>query len=106
MVQFLVDEKLLDKVFVIIRREFHSQLISEVVRQTELRKREMQSSIAAKNSFITLCPRGTGINSKRFYETMSYGRVPILISENCRLPLDDMINYEEFSFNILVLRRI
>ena len=101
LVQFLVDEKLLEKVFIIIRKEFHSELMREVWGGTEFEKRKKQASIAANNSFITLCPRGTGLNSIRFYETMSNGRIPMLISENCRLPLDDIINYEEFCFKIM-----
>ncbi len=102
LVQFLVDEKLLDRVFLIIRKEFHSkELITKVLGQSVLQKRKMQSSLAAKNSYITLCPRGTGLNTVRFYETMSYGRIPLLVSENCILPLSNIVNYEEFSFNVL-----
>lgn len=49
---------------------------------------------------MTLCPRGTAMTSNRFFETMSLGRVPILIAEHCALPFQEEINYEDFCFNL------
>ena len=44
-------------------------------------------------SVATLCPRGFGVQSIRFYETLSAGRIPILISDHYVLPLENLINY-------------
>jgi hypothetical protein len=42
-----------------------------------------------RNSKYTLAPSGTGINSIRFYEAMSYGSVPILLADNMTMmPID------------------
>lgn len=53
-------------------------------------REQMQSS-----RFI-LCPRGRGLNSRRFYETLAYGRIPVLIADAARLPLESQIDYDQF----------
>lgn len=49
---------------------------------------------AMYRSVTSLCPRGAGLNSERLFETMSMGRIPILISDNCTLPLEDVIDWD------------
>ena len=49
-----------------------------------------------QNSKFVLCPRGWGHNSIRFFETIALGRIPVLISDRLRLPLEDMIEYNRF----------
>ena len=39
------------------------------------------------------CPRGAGLNSIRFFETLAMARIPILISDDAVLPLEDQIDY-------------
>jgi hypothetical protein len=51
-------------------------------------------------SKFILCPKGFGLNSIRFFEAMSYGRIPILISDNTKLPMENKINYDEFMIRI------
>lgn len=85
------------RIFLLIRGQFHSKSLIEGF---EMAKRTHQLNEAMKKSFMTFCPRGTGMNSMRFFETMSSGRVPILISSNCGLPFRDEIDYEDFSFEI------
>lgn len=41
-----------------------------------------------------LCPRGRGLNSRRFYETLAHGRIPVLFSDAARLPLEDRIPWD------------
>ena len=41
----------------------------------------------------TLCSRGVGNFSVRFYETLAMGRIPIVINTDCRLPLSDVIDW-------------
>lgn len=45
------------------------------------------------NSKFVLCPRGAGTNSARFYETIWHGRIPILISDDTKLPLEKFIDW-------------
>ena len=85
------------RIFLLIRGQFHS---SSLVDAHEMAKRSRQLNEAMEKSFMTFCPRGTGVNSVRFFETMSSGRIPILISENCGLPFRDEIDYGDFSFEI------
>lgn len=61
--------------------------------QEERKKRAIN---AMNQSIATLCPRGFGVQSIRFFETLSACRIPILISDNYVLPLEDKINYSSF----------
>ncbi len=51
-------------------------------------------------SLTVLCPRGEGLNSIRFFESMALGRIPVLVSDSCLLPFEDDINYSECTFKI------
>jgi hypothetical protein len=48
------------------------------------------------DSDYTLCMRGAGNFSVRFYETLSLGRIPVFIDTDCLLPFDDLINYQKY----------
>jgi hypothetical protein len=41
----------------------------------------------------TLCVRGAGNFSYRFYEVLAAGRIPLFINTNCVLPFEDEINW-------------
>lgn len=45
---------------------------------------------------FVLCPRGRGSNSIRFFEALNFGKIPILISDDVKLPLRSKIDYSEF----------
>ncbi len=47
------------------------------------------------SSPFTICLRGNGNFSVRFYETLAIGRIPILIDTDCVLPLDKEINWSK-----------
>jgi hypothetical protein len=47
-------------------------------------------------SRFVLCPRGRGLNSRRFFEALSHGRVPILYANAAKLPLEGRIRWEDF----------
>jgi hypothetical protein len=47
------------------------------------------------NNDYTLCVRGAGNFSIRFYETLSAGRIPILINTRCALPFADRIDWKK-----------
>ena len=48
------------------------------------------------NSNYTVCMRGGGNFSVRFYETLALGRIPIFINTDCILPFDEMIKYKDY----------
>ena len=47
------------------------------------------------HSDYTLCIRGTGNFSARFYETLALGRIPIFINTDCMLPFNDVIEWKK-----------
>lgn len=47
------------------------------------------------NTDYTLCVRGAGNYSVRFYHTLSLGRIPILINTDCVLPLDSVMEWKQ-----------
>ena len=47
------------------------------------------------NSDYTVCMRGGGNFSVRFYETLCLGRIPVFIDTDCLLPFADKIPYRE-----------
>jgi hypothetical protein len=53
-----------------------------------------------RDSLMVLCPAGTGKNTIRFFEVMSMGRIPILVSDDCMLPFEDKIDYSSFILRI------
>jgi hypothetical protein len=59
------------------------------------RKQKKQHLRSLAFSFMVLSPRGVGLNSHRFYEAMSAGRVPVLITlDDAVLPFEDVVDYE------------
>ena len=46
-------------------------------------------------SDYTVCVRGAGNFSVRFYETLAMGRIPVFINTDCSLPLDEVIPWKE-----------
>jgi hypothetical protein len=48
------------------------------------------------DSDYTVCMRGGGNFSVRFYETMCMGRIPVFIDTDCLLPFDDVLNYRDY----------
>lgn len=47
------------------------------------------------DSDYTLCVRGIGNNSIRFFETMCCGRVPVFLNTDCVLPFDFIIDWQK-----------
>lgn len=59
---------------------------------TDFRKSFVENIL---NSDYTLCVRGIGNNSVRFYETLCCGRIPIFVDTDSVLPFDHLINWRE-----------
>lgn len=68
------------------RREWHfniKNLINDKVRQLQ-EKLEYQEVLA--RSRFSLCPRGTGANTLRFWESLQAGAIPVLFADDMVLP--------------------
>lgn len=59
----------------------------------ELLTREFFANIAGTD--CTLCVRGGGNFSKRFYETLAMGRIPVLVDTDCLLPFEPELNWDD-----------
>ncbi len=55
---------------------------------------------ALVSSQFILAPRGCGLNSIRFFEALSFGRIPVLMADDAKLPLEHLINYDEFIIRV------
>lgn len=49
-----------------------------------------------KESKFSLCPSGTGPNSIRLWESLSFGSIPIILSDGLELPFLPEIEYNDF----------
>ncbi len=49
-----------------------------------------------RESHFTICNRGAGNFTMRFYHVFSASRIPVLIDSDITFPLEDQINYKEF----------
>ena len=56
-------------------------------------KKEFYQNIC--NTLYTLCIRGTGNFSTRFFETLALGRIPVFVNTDCILPFENEINWKE-----------
>jgi Exostosin family len=65
--------------------------------QNELEKQESTKDFYNNifNNAYTFCMRGVGNFSVRFYETLAVGRIPILMDTDCKLPLDNLIDWNK-----------
>ena len=89
-------ENINDSIFLLMRHQFYWDEMGEHIRKKQIK--QMYDAILRTGT--TLCPRGTGMNSIRFFEAMSFGRAPILVSENCVLPFEDIIPYDDFIYRL------
>ena len=76
----------------IIRRSFSGNLKTASGDPTHLRREYIDNIF---NSDFILAPKGDGNFSLRFYETLSAGRIPVLIDTDYVLPLESEINYDQ-----------
>jgi hypothetical protein len=77
----------------IIHRHFGGGFLRfrEDAERIETARAKFERNIA--NTDYTLCVRGAGNFSVRFYETLSAGRTPLLVDTDCVLPLEDEIDW-------------
>ncbi len=75
----------------IIRNRFHFHFGKQ-----EQKEHEQDFYDNMKNSSYQLCMRGGGNFSHRFYQTMMYGRIPIIIDTDYPLPCSDVIRWNDY----------
>jgi hypothetical protein len=76
----------------IARRRYRGGATSAETRQQT--SRDFYQNIAETD--YTLCVRGGGNFSKRFYETLAMGRIPVLLDTDCLLPFEPSLLWADF----------
>jgi len=52
------------------------------------------------SSKFTLCPRGSGLSSYRFFECFNFNTIPVLFADDIILPFEKDLNYSDFILKI------
>ena len=76
----------------VVRSRYRAGATSAQTR--EQTAREFYANIT--DTDYTLCARGGGNFSKRLYETLAMGRIPVLVDTDCLLPLEPILPWDEF----------
>lgn len=61
-------------------------------------RKEYEQTI--RDSKFVLCPRGNALSSFRYYDALRCGRIPILIADDTKLPLDGVIPYDKIHIRV------
>lgn len=75
----------------IIRRSYSGNEKTISLNKNQARKEYIQN---IRDNDFTLCPKGDGNYSIRFFEVLSLGRIPIFVDTDTPLPLEDQIDYD------------
>ena len=74
-----------------IRRNQYQGGLPNNKKEFQIIRNEFYQNINGTN--YTVCIRGTGNFSVRFYETLALGRIPIFVNTDCLLPFKDIIDW-------------
>lgn len=74
---------------------YRSQYRAGAKSEAEKQKSALQFYQNIHESPYTFCMRGAGNFSVRLYETLAMGRIPVLIDTDCRLPLEEVIDWNQ-----------
>ncbi|ESA36804.1 exostosin family protein [Leptolyngbya sp. Heron Island J] len=75
---------------------FERAVFFEATDPTDKMKARMDYVDNLVNSDYVFCCRGSGNYSNRFYEVLSCGRIPIFLDTDCKLPLEEFINWKDY----------
>jgi hypothetical protein len=87
--RILKESPLVDTQF-IVRSRYRAGTVEPV--SWEQTSREFYQNIARTD--YTLCARGGGNFSKRFYETLALGRIPLMVDTDCLLPFESVLPWD------------
>lgn len=78
----------------LLRRRYRAGYLPKVKDDFHSSRLEFVQNIL--DSDYTVCVRGGGNFSVRFYEALSLGRIPIFVDTDCILPYDKLIDYRQY----------
>lgn len=90
--------KVLSRSFLVVTNFIIRRSYSGTNKTAELDLKQARSEYIGNmiESDFILCAKGDGNFSVRFFEALSLGRIPLLIDTDCPLPLEQLINYDDF----------
>lgn len=92
----LADHRGVDTRFIVRDRYRSGSGAASVLSAAERRRRaEEEFDDNLRESVYVLCVRGTGNFSARFFEALSFGRIPLFVDTRCVLPFEDEIPWRE-----------
>jgi hypothetical protein len=62
--------------------------------ETQIKKSSIEFFQNIQNNLYTVCIRGAGNFSVRFYETLMMGRIPVVVLSDAKFPLENQIKWE------------
>tara|TARA_A100001015_G_scaffold119590_1_gene132601 strand:- start:345 stop:1019 length:675 start_codon:yes stop_codon:yes gene_type:complete len=54
-----------------------------------------------RDSLFCLCPRGFAPWSRRFFDSVALGCIPVVIADNIELPFEEFIDYRKFTVKVM-----
>lgn len=54
-----------------------------------------------RDSIFCLCPRGFAPWSRRFFDSVALGCIPVVIADNIELPFEEFIDYRKFTVKVM-----
>jgi hypothetical protein len=81
--------------FIVRREEWHYNRVVFIGDKETNKDYEMQFKNNLMNSKFSLCPSGSGPNSIRIWESMSFGSIPVILADTLILPEIPQINYND-----------
>ena len=92
-IRLLEEDHRIDTSFV-IRDRYTDRTTSDSKLETKVKVESFYSNMYGTD--YTLCVRGFGNWSYRFYETLACGRIPVFIDSDCVLPLESKIDWRRY----------
>lgn len=72
---------------------YEKQILGNIINNDQLIDNENEYKQILLDSIFSLCPSGTGPNSIRFWESIAFGTIPVLLSNHIKLP--EFINWNK-----------
>ena len=90
----LANDPRIDHRFV-VRRRYRAGVQTKAERRDPLHPTSVEFFDNLATSQYALCVRGGGNFSVRFFEALCFGRIPVLVDTDCRLPAEDKIDWDQ-----------
>jgi len=102
--KFLPDYHVRRKISLLIKKEdilIESKLSNKLrVKLLKYYKTNNDYELVARNSIFTLCPAGYGSWTYRFFQSIIWGSIPVLFSDNYIKPFKNFIDYDSFTITL------